>query len=84
MCQLINDVLSIEHVQCREVKYILHNFHSDYKSRLVTLKPLPLMYILVETPGHACFPDQVPNGYETDDMNILNLSLPFNQITYFQ
>jgi len=36
----------LEHVQRRATKYILKDFSSDYKSRLIKLYLIPLMYIL--------------------------------------
>ena len=43
---LLKDIQAIEKVQRRATKYILNDYHSDYKSRLSTLRLLPLMYIL--------------------------------------
>ena len=40
---LIKDIVSIENVQCRATKFILNDFSSDYKHRLVSLNLLPLM-----------------------------------------
>ena len=42
---LIKDILMLERVQCRATKYILNDFFSSYKSRLITLHLLPLMYL---------------------------------------
>ena len=42
---LIKDIFSLERVQRRATKYILSDYSSDYKSRLITLKLLPLMYV---------------------------------------
>ena len=44
--QLIKHIQMIKSVQKRAMKYILNNFSFDYKSRLVTLGLLPLMYYL--------------------------------------
>ena len=41
---LIKDILLLERVQRRATKYILCDFNSDYKSRLISLHLLPLMY----------------------------------------
>ena len=42
---LISDIVLIEKVQRRATKYILCDYNSDYKLRLIKLKLLPLMYI---------------------------------------
>ena len=42
--RLIKDILTIENVQRRATKFILHDNSMDYKSRLITLEILPLMY----------------------------------------
>ena len=42
----MNDILSIERVQRRATKFILHNWESSYKSRLVALNLLLIMYWL--------------------------------------
>ncbi len=43
---LIKDIQFLEKVQRRATKYVLGDFNSDYKSRLIALDLLPLMYIL--------------------------------------
>ncbi len=43
---LIRDIQSIERVQRRATKYILMDYNSEYKSRLMNLNMLPLMYWL--------------------------------------
>ena len=43
---LIKDILNIERVQRRATKYILNDYVSNYKTRLLKLKLLPLMYFL--------------------------------------
>jgi len=42
---LIKDISLLEHAQRRATKYISDNYQSSYKSRLLSLKLLPLMYI---------------------------------------
>ena len=42
---LLSDIKLIEKVQKRATKYILCDYTSDYKSRLMRLNLLPLMYI---------------------------------------
>ena len=42
--RLLKDILSIERIQWWVIKYILSDSHFDYKSRLVSLHLLPLMY----------------------------------------
>ena len=43
---LMKDILNIERVQQRATKYVLNDYVSDYKTRLLKLKLLPLMYFL--------------------------------------
>ena len=43
---LIKHAQLIEHVQHRATKYILNDYISDYKSRLIKLQILSLAYIL--------------------------------------
>ena len=43
---LVKDIQSLERVQRRATKYILQDYTSDYKSRLLSLNILPLMYWL--------------------------------------
>ena len=44
---LIKDILNIERVQRRATKYILNDYVSDYKNRLLKLKLLPLDIMFV-------------------------------------
>ena len=41
--QYLKDIQAIENVQRRATKFILHDYASSYKSRLLTLHLLPLM-----------------------------------------
>ena len=41
----MKDILTIEKIQRRATKFILNDFSSDYKSRLISLGLLPLMFI---------------------------------------
>ena len=43
---LLKDIRQLEQVQHRTTKYILNDYTSNYKSRLLELKILPLMYVL--------------------------------------
>ena len=43
---LQKDIQNIERIQRRATKFILNNYDSNYKTRLLTLKLLPLMYLL--------------------------------------
>jgi len=43
---LLKDIRQLEQLQRRATKYILNDYSSNYKSRLLELKILPLMYIL--------------------------------------
>ena len=52
--QFINDITTIENVQRRATKFILNDFFSDYKSRLIKLNLLPLMMYL-EINDIMCF-----------------------------
>ena len=40
---LLKDISALEHIQRRATKYILHDFNSDYRERLLSLKLLSLM-----------------------------------------
>ena len=42
--QLLKHISFLEKVQRRSTKYILNDFESDYKSRLISLNLFPLMY----------------------------------------
>jgi len=42
---LIKDIYTLERIQRRATKYILNDYDSDYKTRLIKLNLLPLMYI---------------------------------------
>ena len=42
---LRKDILFIEKIQRRATKYILNDYNSSYKTRLIQLKLLPLMYL---------------------------------------
>ena len=42
---LIKDILLIEKIQRRATKFILNDFSSDYKARLISLGLLPLMFL---------------------------------------
>ena len=40
---LLKDISALERIQQRATKYILHDFNSDYRERLLSLELLPLM-----------------------------------------
>ena len=42
---LQKDIQNIERIQRRATKFILNDYDSNYKTRLLTLKLLPLMYL---------------------------------------
>ena len=42
---LIKDIIFLERTQRRATKYILNDFSADYKSRLISLNLLPLMFL---------------------------------------
>ena len=42
---LIKDILSIEKIQRRATKFILNDFSSDYRTRLISLGLFPLMFL---------------------------------------
>lgn len=42
---LLKDIQSLERVQRRATKYILNDFYSDYKTILIKLNLLPLMFV---------------------------------------
>ena len=41
----MKDILNLERIQRRATKYILNDYTSCYKDRLINLRPLPLMYV---------------------------------------
>ena len=42
---LIKHIIQLERVQCRSIKFILNDYQSSYRSRLLTLHLLSLMYL---------------------------------------
>lgn len=42
---LLKDIYFLKGVQRRATKYLLNDYKSDYKSRLIALDLLPLMYV---------------------------------------
>ena len=46
---LLKDIINMERIQRRSTKYILNDYTSDYKSRLLQLKLLPLMYVPIRS-----------------------------------
>ena len=42
---LVQDINKLESIQCRATKFIMNDYKSDYKTRLLYLNLLPLMYI---------------------------------------
>jgi len=43
---LMKDILTLEQIQHRGTKYLLNDYTSSYKTHLVKLRILPLMYLL--------------------------------------
>ena len=41
---LLRDIAALEQLQCCSTKFILNNYVSDYKTRLIKLNMLPSMY----------------------------------------
>ena len=41
---LFQDISALKRIQCRATKYIMNDYISDYKTRLIKLKLFPLMY----------------------------------------
>ena len=66
---LLKDISALERVQRRATKYITGDFTSDYKSRLITLNILPLMYFL-ELSDIMFFVNSVK--YPSSNFNILD------------
>ena len=66
---MLKDIELIEKIQRRATKFILSNYSSDYKSRLIQLGMLPLMYIY-EIADILFFIKSLRNP--TDKFNILN------------
>ena len=68
---LLKDILSIERIQRHASKYILHDYTSSYKFRLLKLKLLPLMYFL--NYRTSCLPSNL-SSYQLNSLT--------SQITY--
>ena len=43
---LLKDIITLERIQRRATSFILNDYYSSYKSRLIKLNLLPLMYLL--------------------------------------
>ena len=52
---LIQHIQLLERIQRQTTKYIQNDYTSDYKTRLIKLKVLPLMYILNINAWHHVF-----------------------------
>ena len=62
--RLIEDIRSLEKIQRRATKFVLQSFSSDFKTRLIKLNILPLMYWLEDqdiTFLVKCFKDPLEN-----------------------
>ena len=66
---LMKDINKLEHLQQRATKFILNDFISDYKTRLLKLNLLPLMYIF-ELSDIMFFIKSIK--FPTDSFNIFN------------
>ena len=42
---MLKDIILLQRVQRRATKFVLNDYHSDYKTRLTSLKLLPLMMV---------------------------------------
>lgn len=65
---LSRDIIKLERVQRRATKYILDNYSSDYKSRLIELNLLPLMYFY-ELTDLMYFINSLKNPTDSFDIN---------------
>ena len=65
---LIKDIKKLEQLQRRATKYILSDYLSDYKTRLIQLRLLPLMYIF-ETSDILFFIKNLKNPTNNFDIN---------------
>ena len=72
---LMRDILNIERVQCRATKYILNDYTSSYKTHLILLNLLPLMY-LFELHDILCICHQV--------IKVTNHPIQHHQLHQFQ
>ena len=70
---LVKDISNLEHLQRRATKYILNDYISDYKTRLLKLELLPLMYTF-ELSDIMFFIKSIKNP--TSSFNISFPSLP--------
>ena len=67
----MKDILTIERVQRRATKYILNDYTSSYKTHLLKLNLLPLMYMFeLQDPLFAIKSIKSP----TNQFNIINSS----------
>ena len=57
----LKDIATLERIQCRATKMILNDFSSDYTSRLVTLRLLPLMQGSIQWGGGGRGEPSLPN-----------------------
>lgn len=75
--RLIKDIKCLERVQRRATKFVLQDYSSDYKTRLLSLKLLPLMYwfelqdilFLIR-----CFKDPSDNFFILNYVSFVNLN----------
>ena len=85
--RLIKDIICLERVQRRATKYILNDYSSSYKSRLISLQLLPLMYWLE---FHdlmfmiKCIKDSPDNWKPSDHITFISSSTRASNSNYLQ
>ena len=65
---MIKDTLTLEKVQRQATKFIINDYESDYKTRLLKLDLLPLMYILDFMTFY--FLSKLSNSHQSSHFNI--------------
>ena len=68
----MKDIRKIEQLQWRATKYILQDYTADYKTRLINLQLLPLMYTyILEISDIMFFINSVKNPTPSFNINAL-------------
>ena len=75
--KFIRDIVKVEQLQRRASKFILHDFSSNYKTRLLSLYLLPLM-MMFELNDVLFFINCLKNPSESFDIfkYVINITIP--------
>ena len=71
---LVSDIAKLERVQRRATKFILNDYTSDYKARLLALNLLPLMFVLELRDVMVCVQSFKSPTRDFDIMNFVSFS----------